>query len=88
MFGNNLQETTSADDIFRCFFFLGALRVNLLPANQYSYVQKLTSAAYNVAAYIQMECIQTTFSHRSQHYEPGQTDPKGAVLSGSILFTI
>ena len=25
---NNLQQTTSADDIFRCIFFLGALRVN------------------------------------------------------------
>ena len=28
MFGNYLQQTTSADDIFRCVFFLGALRVN------------------------------------------------------------
>ena len=28
MFGNYLQQTTSADDIFRCTFFLGALRVN------------------------------------------------------------
>ena len=27
MFGNYLQQTTSADDIFRCVFFLGALRV-------------------------------------------------------------
>ena len=25
--GNYLQQTTSADHIFRCFFFLGALRV-------------------------------------------------------------
>ena len=25
--GNYLQQTTSADDIFKCFFFLGALRV-------------------------------------------------------------
>ena len=25
--GNYLQQTTSGDDIFRCFFFLGALRV-------------------------------------------------------------
>ena len=29
MLGNYLQQTTSADDIFRCVFFLGALRVNL-----------------------------------------------------------
>ena len=28
MLGNYLQQTTSADDIFRCFFFLGAERVN------------------------------------------------------------
>ena len=27
MVGNYLQQTTSADDIFRCIFFLGALRV-------------------------------------------------------------
>ena len=31
MLGNYLQQTTSTDDIFRCIFFLGALRVNLLP---------------------------------------------------------
>ena len=29
MLGNYLQQTTSADDIFRCICFLGALRVNL-----------------------------------------------------------
>ena len=28
MLGNYLQQTTLADDIFRCIFFLGALRVN------------------------------------------------------------
>ena len=27
MLGNYLQQTTSADDILRCFFFLGPLRV-------------------------------------------------------------
>ena len=27
MLGNYLQQTTSADDIFRCIFFLVALRV-------------------------------------------------------------
>ena len=31
MLGNYLQQTTSADDIFRCIFFLGTLRVNSLP---------------------------------------------------------
>ena len=28
MLGSYLQQTTSADDIFRCMFLLGALRVN------------------------------------------------------------
>ena len=28
MLGNYLQQTTSADNIFRCIFFLGALRAN------------------------------------------------------------
>ena len=28
MLCNYLQQATSADDIFRCIFFLGALRVN------------------------------------------------------------
>ena len=28
MLGNYLQQTTSADNILRCIFFLGALRVN------------------------------------------------------------
>ena len=28
--GNYLQQTTSPDDIFRCIFFLGALRVKMI----------------------------------------------------------
>ena len=32
MFGIYLQQTTSADDIFRCISFLGALRVKFLTA--------------------------------------------------------
>ena len=36
MLGNYLQQTTSANDIFRCIFFLGTLRVNfqLLPTQK------------------------------------------------------
>ena len=30
MFGNYLQLTTSTDDILRCIFFLGALRIKTL----------------------------------------------------------
>ena len=33
MLGNYLQQTTSADDIFKCIFFLSALGVNSLPAS-------------------------------------------------------
>ena len=29
--GNYLQQTLSGDNIFRCIFFLGALRVNNMP---------------------------------------------------------
>ena len=29
MLGNYLQQTISADDIFRCIFFLGPLRVKI-----------------------------------------------------------
>ena len=29
MLDNYLQQTTLADNIFRCIFFLGALRVNI-----------------------------------------------------------
>ena len=32
MLGNYLQQTTSADNIFRCIFFLGSLRVYPLHA--------------------------------------------------------
>ena len=30
MLGNYMQQTTTADNIFRCIFFLGALRVKQL----------------------------------------------------------
>ena len=34
MLGNYLQQNTSADNIFRCIFFLGALRVNPSPTTK------------------------------------------------------
>ena len=37
MLGSYLQQTTSADDIFRCIFFLGALRVKQHFDNGYVY---------------------------------------------------
>ena len=39
MLGNYLQQTTSADDIFRCIFFLGALRVNTPTAGLQIFLQ-------------------------------------------------
>ena len=36
MLGNYLQQTTSADDIFRCFFFLSALRAKTIKFTQNS----------------------------------------------------
>ena len=35
MIGNYLQQTTSADNIFRCIFFLGALRVKFNSLHAY-----------------------------------------------------
>ena len=40
MLGNYLQQTTSADDIFRCIFFLSALRVKTLPVILLKFVLK------------------------------------------------
>ena len=31
MLGNYLQQTTSADNVFRCIFFLGALKAKNFP---------------------------------------------------------
>ena len=37
MLENYLQQTTSADDIFRCIFFLGALRDNYVFLNYFRF---------------------------------------------------
>ena len=37
MLGNYLQQMKKADDIFRCIFFLGALRVNIPNEDQKSF---------------------------------------------------
>ena len=38
MLGNYLQQTTSADNISRCIFFLGGLTVNSLPSSSKLFV--------------------------------------------------
>ena len=46
MLGNYLQQTTSADNIFRCIFFLGALRVDMSAA----YIQMYTKLVFIMEA--------------------------------------
>ena len=41
MLGNYLQQTTLADNIFRCIFFLGALRVKVCWFDQSLAITKL-----------------------------------------------
>ena len=61
MLGNYFQQTTTADDIFRCIFFLGALRVktNKKPNEtlRYRYVGKSVLA-------LQDELLRSVFVRR------------------------
>ena len=43
MLGNYFQQTTSADNIFRCILFPGALRVKLLNLKDTSNFRKISS---------------------------------------------
>ena len=63
MLSNYLQRTTSAADIFKCNFFLGALRVNPYSVNTF-FVLKMS--AFLSAARI----LKTRFYHGSKLYEP------------------
>ena len=40
MLGNYFQQTTSADNNFRCIFFLGALRVNFIVGRESKFIQQ------------------------------------------------
>ena len=51
MLGNYLQQTTSADDIFRCFFFLGVLRVYTKSAS-HKFCRLLVSSMFLGSLYI------------------------------------
>ena len=54
MLGNYLQQTTSADDNFRCIFFLGALRIK----NRRLCPQFLTSLLGSCKQYcIEKQCL-------------------------------
>ena len=49
MLGNFFQQMTSADDIFRCIFFLGALRVNDVILNQGSPINSIIHGLFCLA---------------------------------------
>ena len=53
MLGNYLQQNTSADNIFRCIFFLGALRVNPLPTTK-----KISSKCRLLKLFATCKCLQ------------------------------
>ena len=48
MLGNYLQQTTSADGIFRCIFFLGALRVNSLPPINFKWLHICNKETFGI----------------------------------------
>ena len=48
MLGNFLQQTTSADDLFRCIFFLGPLRVKEQPTGFVKYTLHIYSISKHV----------------------------------------
>ena len=57
MLGNYLQQTTSAD-IFRCIFFLGALRVKilcLLTNANFNFITLYTNAKYRKILWLTQE---------------------------------
>ena len=55
MLGNYLQQTTSADNIFRCFFFLGVLRVKIVFVLMNSV--DLDEMPHYVAFYLNLHCL-------------------------------
>ena len=48
MFGNYLQQSTSADDIFRCIFFLCALRVSKSSFQPFPFTPNAISLPYQL----------------------------------------
>ena len=65
MLGNDLQQTTSADVIFRCIFFLGALRVNCFKSMPCPIVMIREKQHYlQVAMFIQKMLTSSCFSRK------------------------
>ena len=65
MLGNYLQQTTSADDIFRCIFFLGALRVNIKTASKI--LQQKTSSILSLLKKMMLNLI--FYGYQDQYHK-------------------
>ena len=65
MIGNYLQQTTSADNIFRCIFFLALKGLNSFPAK--IFCPKMLSAFY--ICYILFKHTPENYYHGSKPYE-------------------
>ena len=57
MLGNYLQQTTLADDIFRCIFFLGALRVKPPFSNTLFQISPFSRAEMLIFPIIILGCV-------------------------------
>ena len=57
MLDNFLQQTPSADNIFRCFFFFGTLRVNCLLDVMWLFILHLIL----VAPWVGLQCVIVVF---------------------------
>ena len=69
MLGNYLQQTTTADDIFRCIFFLGALRLKAF----WCAYSKIRSLAWHLPLTIfspLMHCFKVNYSMRGSRKFP------------------
>ena len=65
MLGNYLQQTTSADDIFRCILFLGALRVNPLCTNGFSLLLDTINLGWSI---VYIEGLQALISKEKLYF--------------------
>ena len=66
MLGNYLQQTTSADNIFKCSFFLGVLRVkisNISYPAKLDRLEKNSSGAVEDEHHLLIECPKLNVSH-------------------------
>ena len=81
MLGNYLQQTTSADDIFRCIFFLGALMDNILCFLLHFW------SLFQVQSYLPLSIINYGISKHYAGYQVSNCWPLG-YLFGYVAFYV